>query len=736
MVGGPTTDSFQASSALNDGPLSNSMLHGAKRNASELSDEENVDITANKKLKTDTSANEQPFVITEMPVEILLEIIEHLQPTDVVALGQTSKSFSAFLSSPMVETLWIRLRSTFFLPPPDRPSAMSEHQYAELLFGNACMECKNSESKPENPVYRIWDAWTRLCNKCVVSTFTLLVKKGKKRENVLAQMFNIPKQLSLFIPECLAIGLNAINQKMPRNFVPVRQALLWSQEYLSLQTPGEKALWLKSEMEKQINIQRLAKKCSDWHQRLLATYAAQRRQAVRERQERIKDTVKKMGWAEELSKMYSNFPHQQPNVVDICQKDLDDAVIESLKPFLDDFMHKAKEARLHRERQALLYNCFSKRIRMLNEAYEEALEKYATYEPRPRAADVFTIPRIRSLVVDTPLEVQLTKDAFNITTSCIPTLLEEANDVIKSKMLALVQEGLADKTYDPTTVLDLATTVFCNYLKSQSGFTAAEAIRHPDSCIVHRSDLDNKADEKAACGVFRQDAWNGFPGISFDRESHDKICQLMELCGLDPATTTLAQMNEVNPVFECIPCNKLTTGRLVMSWSLAVKSFCVLSFLCLLTNWVVVLQARHREHFSHSEPVKLIHLTGDEAAQAQEGIKDALERRMYSKKNNHDDDDERHISCLHCKYKLPSMKYMRPHLDEAHQIPFPTLGIDFRFDYLTEKNPNSGSPYAKYRLWPPRAREHRRTGGPSWFGDDIARDSSVFRDTSTEDSDW
>jgi len=45
----------------------------------------------------------------------------------------------------------------------------------------------------------------------------------------------------------------------------------------------------------------------------------------------------------------------------------------------------------------------------------------------------------------------------------------------------------------------------------------------------------------------------------------------LELLGLDPQTTTVEQMNELDPIFECLPCGDEEKGRFVMAWETMVR---------------------------------------------------------------------------------------------------------------------------------------------------------------------
>jgi len=50
-------------------------------------------------------------------------------------------------------------------------------------------------------------------------------------------------------------------------------------------------------------------------------------------------------------------------------------------------------------------------------------------------------------------------------------------------------------------------------------------------------------------------------------------CRLMlEILGLDPQTATVEELDELDPIFECLMCNDPEKGRFVMAWESTVCS--------------------------------------------------------------------------------------------------------------------------------------------------------------------
>lgn len=228
-------------------------------------------------------------------------------------------------------------------------------------------------------------------------------------------------------------------------------------------------------------------------------------------------------------------------------------------------MKDAKEKRLLNERRL----CYENRMRDLQTAYNDALATYPLYKSRPRVGDVFEIPRIKSLIMDTPDDETVEAADFRITEETLANVIEEANEIINSKLLTVVAKELAEGAYDPATVLNLATTVFFF-----PGGYERKPLHTLRAITDLRSGLCNAEDifQSVAARVFEYVAFNARDTLAFDKGSHDVLCNLLTTCGFDPTTTTYDEMEEKQPIIECVKCNQMSRGRLVMRWWDAVCS--------------------------------------------------------------------------------------------------------------------------------------------------------------------
>ncbi|KIL00812.1 hypothetical protein PAXRUDRAFT_821269 [Paxillus rubicundulus Ve08.2h10] len=98
--------------------------------------------------------------LMEMPMDILFEIFGHLMPLDVLRLARTTKQFRRVLMHRSSLSIWIAARKN--VPDfPDCPPYMSEPEFANLVFDTHCHECLSPNIRSVD-----WRIGRRICSKC------------------------------------------------------------------------------------------------------------------------------------------------------------------------------------------------------------------------------------------------------------------------------------------------------------------------------------------------------------------------------------------------------------------------------------------------------------------------------------------------------------------------------------------------------------------------------------------
>jgi len=86
-----------------------------------------------------------------------------------------------------------------------------------------------------------------------------------------------------------------------------------------------------------------------------------------------------------------------------------------------------------------------------------------------------------------------------------------------------------------------------------------------------KSRKDEDADEIIMHDTLRQGYWNARGDITFNVDSLKILTEAVKVCGLDPKSTTIAEIEAVSPILECNVCSDGYTGRVLMEWLTVVR---------------------------------------------------------------------------------------------------------------------------------------------------------------------
>ncbi|RPD58195.1 hypothetical protein L226DRAFT_536830 [Lentinus tigrinus ALCF2SS1-7] len=95
--------------------------------------------------------------IWSLPLELWYEVLQYLNPKDLLSLRRTCKALYSFLSN----KLQIRVWDSAIEPLPPCPGDICPIRYAQLLFGKTCFACGRSKSHNVSRVLGL-----RLCDSC------------------------------------------------------------------------------------------------------------------------------------------------------------------------------------------------------------------------------------------------------------------------------------------------------------------------------------------------------------------------------------------------------------------------------------------------------------------------------------------------------------------------------------------------------------------------------------------
>lgn len=241
-------------------------------------------------------------------------------------------------------------------------------------------------------------------------------------------------------------------------------------------------------------------------------------------------------------------------------------------------MSTKKQKRLREERRDLL----KQRLPILHELYKDYVSTLPLNALRPDIGDVFLYPDINNLLSCTPEGEFTATSHVGYLRAMFPIITEQWKMGMERKLVVLYNEGCSveGKTFDRTT-LNLATTVFtCSNCYTFSASELTETIQYPrvmmHSCAfdrVYGYDRSSLEDAEILKAVTSRSVWNERGSISLRARNVRALITAVQLCGLDIDKTTAAEMDILDPIFECTTCNDHYKGRAMMRWSIVVSHF-------------------------------------------------------------------------------------------------------------------------------------------------------------------
>ncbi|KAI0077451.1 hypothetical protein K474DRAFT_1661710 [Panus rudis PR-1116 ss-1] len=510
--------------------------------------------------------------LPNMPLDIIFEVFKHLQPLDLLNLARTSKAFRRLLLSKSAAIHWKAARKK--IPGlPECPNDMSEPAYASLLFDTRCQSCLKANI-PEP----LWMFRKRYCNDCrsanTVNVFNGMRDLGLNRTYL--------GEGPLPLPHELVFGLDDGRKRhFPAFHKADFDALITK---LASMTAEEKEACLNEMQEKTKVIEKHAIECRHWVHRKKLNRQQELNDVRETRFEAIVQKLREEGWGPEVEFMddddeVSFDSHPLADVPIVRQpKPLTSRgwlkVFEGILPLLQD----ARRSRLKRERRQVI----RARLELLGKCVEKFGPEYRYI--LPRVPDLAVTPACETLI-RRPSDMEVTEDMFNsslrpilgpIVTQWERNCKEQLAEYIR-KTIQLSDEvdplRLAIGTYFTCKCMMCPNT---NFLKRITWpHTIRSVLTHPYRMPLayerqtDDSNLDTVDFGKWITGVLLDSPWSvkmlEHPWVS------KLVAELVEMCGMDPASTTADHMDDLHPRFTCKVCHMPGQYRRVMGWRAAVS---------------------------------------------------------------------------------------------------------------------------------------------------------------------
>ena len=191
--------------------------------------------------------------------------------------------------------------------------------------------------------------------------------------------------------------------------------------------------------------------------------------------------------------------------------------------------------------------------------------------------DLSQVPSVRDIIEGTPARLTITQDAFKPVGEQLQQMSLGWAIFQAQELLKLMPKSATDSSNNQTFRLRLATTFFkCELIQDPIAFP--EILTHPGTFSYIPWRRIPKPEEKRLFEDFRQEFWNHNKNrVSFHEPASRAARCIVQICTLDPATTTARDMDALNPLMGCASCRDPIdplNDTLIMTWRRAVCFYC------------------------------------------------------------------------------------------------------------------------------------------------------------------
>ncbi|PPQ94070.1 LOW QUALITY PROTEIN: hypothetical protein CVT25_009739 [Psilocybe cyanescens] len=527
--------------------------------------DETPDENQNKKhQRDDRLLNQSKFL--ELPMDTLNELVLRLQPIELFHLALTSNAVRATLMSR--SSMWLR-RNAFSnisefaeCPFPLYPHDLNLPQYTYVVFDSkTCHYCLDGH----NVLYTCWAVKMRACVECIDANLSSLSGHGIQNYQRRDIYLKWRKELKRVDPSAKDAWIQQKAQAKSQGNI---EEGVESQVSVNV-CPITFLLTLPSIVDRL-----RAKGIKGWGEELAQMSTAQF--FHRNIEELVRAAWCVLSWESNTNRLYTD----SPDIHCIL-------FIFALDPFLIKCVEGFKQGRLKHEREIFLQDRL------------------------PVLCQIITNASTGSFIVSAQTDHLL---------SILPGVNLQWQAEMKDELVALISSGCgSDYVFGRDRVLHLATTAFTFSDRSPTGNTGALS-----ECLNART--PNKkfplCHGSRGFWCFSTSHWPGAVESIWGNQLYSRtenlriLSDVVTLCGKNPQTTTLAEMNAAIPILECVSCNDPSAGRGGRLWCVFVGHLLALRFVDINPAHV---RNRHRLH--SKKPLNLELLDEDDVT----AVRDLIE---------------------------------------------------------------------------------------------------------------
>ncbi|TRM64474.1 hypothetical protein BD626DRAFT_491940 [Schizophyllum amplum] len=481
----------------------------------------------------------------ELPLEILFQIFENVEPIDLLQFARTTKHLRGILMSKTVLNIW--KRSLERLPGGENPPlhVVSAPELVNVVFGRVCHLCPNSDA-----TIVWWAMRRRFCSPCTdlrkhfVPTSNCGPSSSLKYRHSYLLLLPI---LHTSPPNCQRYCVEQL-ERMDADFLAVQG-----------RPEEDRDLFVKKQAAcRQINS--AGTLCEQWDMCVSRAHEREVRKIIEQRRKDIIDRLSALGWADEMALLppmtFENHPllNERKTLTDNEWECISGIFITTLE------MYKAK--RLAAARKASILRCQGI-VRDVLRGYSRQLDLSKLVIPT--LGEVLQVGPLRALLDDTPHNQELSRDDIErvFPRTAFETYIAEWRDARDAELLQIMDNGLPTGSVTRD-CLYLATTLFRRRNANQ---WVSTCVAYPTILTAKGSFRRPLTDEERRNG---QLIWAP-EFIIFDEEGHARARDVVAFCGLNPDKATKADMDALDPWVHCTKCVPDDSKRLVLRWDEAIR---------------------------------------------------------------------------------------------------------------------------------------------------------------------
>ncbi|KAJ3557330.1 hypothetical protein NM688_g1532 [Phlebia brevispora] len=509
-----------------------------------------------------------------MPLDILAEIMSHLQPPDILNMSRANKTFRRFLMTRSSEFIWRRARENVPGLPPC-PEDLSEPAYANLVFDTHCHECLSSGVKTV-----FWEFRVRYCPSCRKQKF-MCQSAVVQKHPILSKLDGL--EFDLFFPS-IPYGSEGSKYHVPDVETYIRNT---PQEELSPRVESASSLLTKDRRQRPELQRKLehAALCKDWYTKR-KDERSQELKAIRDRRyQDITGRLKALGWGQELEFLDQCEIYNLKSLLVVTEpKELTQKRWEKILPSLLDMMDSARLARMRRDRLTLLVT----RFLYFTEFYAQWRKAQGHDAILPLVVDLVHHDELRELIL-TPQDTTVTQETFETLRELLSRWAEEWRANCRSHLVATYRTDHASHVGQTDAgFLALASSVWT--CENCSHILDRRLILHYPEVMEHRC-LYRQMDEESIppCGpspheqyefictqLTQHSSWACEPLNA--EKAYRWALEVIRACGMDPASTTTEEMDKLDVRLMCKTCWKandlnIIDAKKVFTWRAALRHY-------------------------------------------------------------------------------------------------------------------------------------------------------------------